>query len=189
MNLYYPMYQERCLLVMDLGKLTASVVTMSDSRASGMKKADESGKIIIELLKSNNYQIVEYRVISDDFDEIKRTLIEICDIEMYNKKINLVLTTGGTGLSPRDNTPEATKAVIDKEVQGISEAMRYHSLQITPRAMLSRGVSGIRSQSLIVNLPGSPKAVKENLEYVLPHLKHGIEILNGTVQNCAEETS
>ena len=90
-------------------------------------------------------------------------------------------------MSKRDNTPEATKAVIEKEVQGISEAMRYHSLQITPRAMLSRGVSGIRQNSLIINLPGSPKAVRENLEYIIPSLRHGLEILRGEASNCARK--
>ena len=90
-------------------------------------------------------------------------------------------------MSKRDNTPEATKAVIEKEVQGISEAMRYHSLQITPRAMLSRGVSGIRQNSLIINLPGSPKAVRENLEYIIPSLRHGLEILRGEASNCAKK--
>ena len=162
---------------MNSNKLTAAVITMSDSRTA---QEDESGKTAIELLESNDYQVVEYRLISDDLEEIKQTLIEICD-----KKINLVVTTGGTGMSPRDNTPEATKSIIDKDAPGIIEAMRYHSLKITPLAMLSRGVSGIREQSLIVNLPGSPKAVKENLTHVIPHLRHGIEVLNTMVQDCA----
>ena len=126
--------------------------------------------------------MVNYELISDDLDGIKNSLIRVCD-----QNISLVLTTGGTGLSKRDNTPEATKAVIEKEVQGISEAMRYHSLQITPRAMLSRGVSGIRQNSLIINLPGSPKAVRENLEYIIPSLRHGLEILRGEASNCARK--
>ena len=126
--------------------------------------------------------MVHYELISDDFEGIKNSLIRVCD-----QNISLVLTTGGTGLSKRDNTPEATKAVIEKEVQGISEAMRYHSLQITPRAMLSRGVSGIRQNSLIINLPGSPKAVRENLEYIIPSLRHGLEILRGEASNCARK--
>lgn len=167
---------------MGLDKLTAAVVTMSDSRAYEANKVDESGQVVIELLEDNGYQVVEYRLISDDFEGIKQTLIDICD-----RNVNLVLTTGGTGFSQRDNTPEATKAVIDKEALGISEAMRCHSLKITPRAMLSRGVSGIRKQSLIVNLPGSPKAAKENLDYVLPTLKHGIEVLNKVAQDCAND--
>ena len=155
---------------------------MSDSRSQSTEKVDESGAVIKEILEANDYAVVHYELISDDFEGIKNSLIRVCD-----QNISLVLTTGGTGLSKRDNTPEATKAVIEKEVQGISEAMRYHSLQITPRAMLSRGVSGIRQNSLIINLPGSPKAVRENLEYIIPSLRHGLEILRGEASNCARK--
>ena len=157
-----------------MNKIQAAIITMSDSRSQSTEKADESGAVIKEILEANDYEVVHYELISDDLDGIKNSLIRVCD-----QNISLVLTTGGTGLSKRDNTPEATKAVIEKEVQGISEAMRYHSLQITPRAMLSRGVSGIRQNSLIINLPGSPKAVRENLEYIIPSLRHGLEILRG----------
>jgi len=166
---------------MDLSKLTASIITTSDSRALGSGKVDESGAIIREMLKLEGYEVVDYKLISDDFDEIKNNLIRVCE-----QKIDLVLTTGGTGLSPRDQTPEATKAIIEKEVPGISEAMRYHSLQITPRAMLSRGISGIRNKSLIINLPGSPKAVRENLAYILPTLSHGLAVLRQEVAECGK---
>ena len=165
-----------------MNKIQAAIITMSDSRSQSTEKADESGAVIKEILEANDYEVVHYELISDDFEGIKNSLIRVCD-----QNISLVLTTGGTGLSKRDNTPEATKAVIEKEVQGISEAMRYHSLQITPRAMLSRGVSGIRQNSLIINLPGSPKAVRENLEYIIPSLRHGLEILRGEASNCARK--
>ena len=165
-----------------MNKIQAAIITMSDSRSKSNEKVDESGAVIKEILEANDYEVVHYELISDDLDGIKNSLIRVCD-----QNISLVLTTGGTGLSKRDNTPEATKAVIEKEVQGISEAMRYHSLQITPRAMLSRGVSGIRQNSLIINLPGSPKAVRENLEYIIPSLRHGLEILRGAASNCARK--
>ena len=165
-----------------MNKIQAAIITMSDSRSQSTEKADESGAVIKEILEANDYEVVHYELISDDLDGIKNSLIRVCD-----QNISLVLTTGGTGLSKRDNTPEATKAVLEKEVQGISEAMRYHSLQITPRAMLSRGVSGIRQNSLIINLPGSPKAVRENLEYIIPSLRHGLEILRGEASNCARK--
>lgn len=165
-----------------MNRIQAAIITMSDSRSQSTEKADESGAVIKEILEANDYEVVHYELISDDLDGIKNSLIRVCD-----QNISLVLTTGGTGLSKRDNTPEATKAVIEKEVQGISEAMRYHSLQITPRAMLSRGVSGIRQNSLIINLPGSPKAVRENLEYIIPSLRHGLEILRGEASNCARK--
>ena len=167
---------------MDMNKIQAAIITMSDSRSQSTEKVDESGAVIKEILEANDYAVVHYELISDDFEGIKNSLIRVCD-----QNISLVLTTGGTGLSKRDNTPEATKAIIEKEVQGISEAMRYHSLQITPRAMLSRGVSGIRQNSLIINLPGSPKAVRENLEYIIPSLRHGLEILRGEASNCARK--
>ena len=164
---------------MDLDNVTVCIITMSDSRAAGSGKVDESGAVIRKMVESSGYIVVDYQLISDDFDDIKSNLIRACQ-----QKIDLILTTGGTGLSPRDQTPEATKSILDKEVPGISEAMRYHSLQITPRAMLSRGVSGICQQSLIINLPGSPKAVKENLEYILPTLSHGIAVLRQKADGC-----
>ncbi|MCL2559339.1 MAG: MogA/MoaB family molybdenum cofactor biosynthesis protein [Turicibacter sp.] len=166
---------------MDLDKKTVAVMTVSDSRSADKNKTDVSGELICKMVKEAGYEVVSYQLISDDFQAIKQTLLHAC-----YQKIALVLTTGGTGLSPRDQTPEATKAILEKEVSGISEAMRHHSMQITPRAMLSRGVSGIRGQSLIINLPGSPKAVRENLSFILPTLHHGLAILQQEVGECAE---
>ncbi len=158
--------------------IKAAIITLSDTRS--ISKIDESGAVIKRILTEHGYEVVSYDLISDDLEGIKEALIQRSDAG-----IPLIVTTGGTGLSNRDNTPEATKAVIEKEVPGISEAMRYYSLQLTPRAMLSRGVSGIRKQSLIINLPGSPKAVDENLSYIIPSLRHGLEILAGTATQCA----
>lgn len=122
----------------------------------------------------------EYIVVPDEKEEIEKALVYLCD----DVKADVVLTTGGTGFAPRDITPEATKAVIERKAPGISEAIRMKSLQITPKAMLSRAVSGIRGKSLIINLPGSPKAVRESLEFVLPVLPHAVEVLSGDTQNC-----
>lgn len=128
-----------------------------------------------------NYIVSKYIILPDEKEIISNELINMSD----TLKLDLILTTGGTGFSPRDVTPEATLDVIDRNAPGIAEAMRYHSLKITPKAMLSRAVSGIRGRTLITNLPGSPKAVKENLEFILPALKHGLEILKGIASECA----
>lgn len=157
--------------------LDAAIIIASDSRN---EKTDKSGEKIFEILTSNNYKIFEKIILPDD----KKILSEKM-IEFANFGVGLILTTGGTGFSERDVTPEATLEVCEKIVPGISEAMRNFSMQITKRAMLSRGVSGIRKKSLIVNLPGSPKAVDECLNFILPELKHGIEILRGDDSNCA----
>lgn len=122
----------------------------------------------------------EYLIVPDEKEEIEKALIYLCD----DVKADVVLTTGGTGFAPRDITPEATKAVMEREAPGIAEAIRIKSLQITPKAMLSRAASGIRGKSLIINLPGSPKAVKESLEFVLPVLPHAVEVLSGNTMNC-----
>ena len=129
----------------------------------------------------HGYEVVFKKIIPDDGDTLTALLCELSDED----KADLILTTGGTGFSKRDNTPEATMRAVERETPGISEAMRYYSLQITPRAMLSRGVSGIRKEALIVNLPGSPKAVRECLEYAIGALTHGIDILKGNTGNCA----
>lgn len=155
-----------------------SVLTVSD-RCSRGECEDKSGPLLCELLK-NDGEVIKYTVVADDRDEIKRMLISMCD----ELKSDVVFTTGGTGFSPRDITPEATKEVIEREAPGISEAIRYESLKITPKAMLSRAVSGIRGKTLIINLPGSPKAVKESLETVLPVLPHAIETLSGNTTSC-----
>ncbi|MDP2961064.1 MAG: MogA/MoaB family molybdenum cofactor biosynthesis protein, partial [candidate division Zixibacteria bacterium] len=128
-------------------------------------------------------EVVKYEIIPDEKEMSKAELIRCCD----QLKIDLILTVGGTGFSPRDVTPEATLEVIERKAPGIPEAMRMESLKITPRAILSRAEAGIRGKSLIINLPGSPKGAKENLEVILPDLAHGIEILQGKAGECAEE--
>jgi len=163
--------------------LSAAVVTLSDKGASG-QRTDESGKMITELLADAGYAIKSQILLPDEWAKISATLIDLSD----NAKVNLILTTGGTGLSQRDVTPEATLEIADRVVPGIAEAIRTYSIQITPRGMLSRGVAVIRGRTLIVNLPGSPKAVQEILEYVLPTLKHGVEILCGFTGECAVDS-
>lgn len=161
-------------------KFRVAVLTLSDQGAAGNRE-DKSGPAIMELLDSNLYEVINYQVIPDERTLIEQTLRNLCDVA----KADLVLTTGGTGFSMRDCTPEATLAVADRLAPGISEAMRAYSMQFTNRAMLSRGVSVLRGSSLIINLPGSPKAVRENLECVLPALSHGLEILRGSAGECA----
>lgn len=156
-----------------------AIITLSDSGAKGLRK-DRSGPVIRDMVIEAGYEVVSQQILSDEPQELIDALTDICD----NRRAQLVLTTGGTGFSRRDNAPEATLAVIERNVPGIAEAMRARSLQITPRAMLSRGVSGIRGYTLIVNLPGSPKAARENLEAILPALDHGIGILVGDEKEC-----
>lgn len=158
---------------------TVGIITASDKGFKG-EREDKSGEVIKDMIKKSGYTLKKYILLPDEKDLIEKELIYMCD----DLKINLVLTTGGTGFSQRDITPEATKAIIEREANGISEAIRYYSLQITPRAMLSRGVSGIRKNTLIINLPGSEKAVRESLEFILPSIKHGIEILTGEAAEC-----
>ncbi|MDI9493993.1 MAG: MogA/MoaB family molybdenum cofactor biosynthesis protein [Bacillota bacterium] len=159
---------------------TAGILTISDKGAAG-EREDASGEVIKELLQEAGYQIERYHIVPDEREAIEKELLHMSD----HMGLNLILTTGGTGFGPRDITPEVTKSVIDREAPGISEAMRINSLSITPKGMLSRGVSGIRGRALIVNLPGSPKAVRESLEYILSPLKHGLEILLGRASECA----
>lgn len=158
----------------------AAVLTVSD-RSSRGERPDTSGPILVELLQNAGYEIVHTAIVPDEREMIEKTLKDIAD----QHAADLILTTGGTGFSPRDVTPEATLAVCDRLTPGIPEAMRYASLQITPRAMLSRAQAGIRKQTLIVNLPGSPKAARENLESILPSLSHGLEMLSGRPADCA----
>ena len=158
--------------------LVFAVLCVSDRCSNGICQ-DKSGPLIKEMVSPLG-KTVEYIIVPDEKDEIEKALIYLCD----DVKADVVLTTGGTGFAPRDITPEATKAVIEKEAPGIAEAVRMKSLQITPKAMLSRAVSGIRKKSLIINLPGSPKAVKESLEFVLPVLPHAVEVLSGNTQSC-----
>ena len=160
----------------------AAIITLSDSASEG-KRIDESGQVIASIVMEEGYQVVFQKVIPDDGDTLTELLCDLADSD----QADLILTTGGTGFSKRDHTPEATLRAIERETPGVSEAMRYYSLQITPRGMLSRGVSGIRKEALIVNLPGSPKAVKECLEYALSSLTHGLDILKGNDSNCARK--
>ena len=154
---------------------TAAVITLSD-RASAGEYEDQSGPLIQEFLTGQGMQVEEYLLLPDGREALEKALIRLAD----QREISLIITTGGTGFSERDCTPEATKAVCDREVPGIPEALRQYSLTITKKAMLSRQTAGIRKYSLIINLPGSPKACKENLEFLFPELFHGIGILRGT---------
>ncbi|MHC1720451.1 MAG: molybdenum cofactor biosynthesis protein B [Clostridiaceae bacterium] len=162
--------------------IKTAVLTMSDKGSRG-EREDLTGPAIIEMIKGEGYTIDYYKVIPDDFDRIVEELKYLCD----ELKVELILTNGGTGFSKRDVTPEATEKVIERKVPGIAEAMRQKSLQITPKAMLSRAASGIRGVTLIVNLPGSPKAAKENLGFIMPALPHGIDILTGRDSECASK--
>ncbi len=159
---------------------TAAVITLSDKGARG-EREDRSGPLMEALLREAGYQVVERLLLSDEPGALKQQLIRLAD----QRQVNLILTSGGTGFSRRDNAPEATAAVCDRMANGIAEAIRAYSMTITPRAMLSRGVSGLRKGTLIVNLPGSPKAVQESLSYILPALDHGLGILRGTAGECA----
>ena len=160
--------------------LRAYIITASDSGYAG-EREDLSGPAAEELLRQAGYDIAGYALLPDDRAMLAETMRKVCD----DDRADLLVTTGGTGFSPRDCTPEATADVIERATPGIPEAMRYYSLQITARAMLSRASAGIRRGTLIVNLPGSPTAVRECLEYILPALGHGLEILKGTTGNCA----
>lgn len=158
----------------------AAVITVSDKGARG-ERVDESGHAAKEMLEEAGYEVVETLIIPDEPEELKTELIRLAD----EVRADLVVTSGGTGFSMRDQTPEATLAVADRLAPGIAEAIRYQSMAVTNRAMLSRGVSVIRRQTVIVNLPGSPKAVRESLGYILDSLDHGIRILRGSASECA----
>ncbi|QTL98895.1 molybdenum cofactor biosynthesis protein [Iocasia frigidifontis] len=162
--------------------IRVGILTLSDTGAAGQRE-DKSGPLIQKIISKNGGQVDYYQVIPDDQEQIAAELIKMTD----DLGLNLILTTGGTGLAPRDVTPEATREVIDREVPGIAETIRLESLKKTPKAMLSRGVSGVRKETLIINLPGSPKAVEECLEVVLPVLSHAIELIKNEVTNCARE--
>ncbi len=158
---------------------TAAIITLSDKGAAG-EREDKSGPLIQEMLMKEGYDVIETLLLPDGEQPLKHQLMRLAD----QRQVNVIFTTGGTGFAERDVTPEATQAVCDRMAMGIADAIRQYSLSITGRAMLSRAVSGIRKKTLIVNLPGSPKAVKESLEYVLPHLGHGLGILRGTDGEC-----
>lgn len=160
--------------------IETAILTISDKGSRG-EREDGTGPAIRNIIENEGYKIEYYKIVPDERDIIERELIYLCD----ELKVKLVLTNGGTGFSKRDVTPEATQEVIEKYVPGIGEVMRMKSLEITPKAMLSRGISGIRGETLIINLPGSPKAAVENLQAVIPALCHGIEILTGRTGECA----
>lgn len=159
---------------------TAGIITLSDKGSRG-ERVDESGRVIEEIIQEAGYKVMQKDIIPDDQKRIEDMLIQYSD----EYQLDLVLTTGGTGFSPRDVTPEATEKVATRRVPGIAEAMRAYSMTITKRAMLSRAASVIRKNTLIINLPGSPKAVKETLEYILPELDHGLKILKNLDGECA----
>lgn len=159
-----------------------AIVCMSDKGSRG-EREDLSTKVIEKIMLENGYIITKKVLIPDEFEIIKDTLSKICD----NNHADLILTTGGTGFSKRDVTPEATEAIIEKKVPGIPEAIRAYSMTITKRAMLSRATAGIRKDTLIINMPGSPKAVDESLSYIVSELKHGLEILVGSASECARK--
>ncbi len=163
---------------------TAAVITVSDKGAAGQRQ-DASGPAVREMLEEAGYTVVHQTIIPDEMEQIREELIRCCD----QQHIQFIVTTGGTGFSPRDITPEATLSVIERETRGIPEAMRMASMQITPRGCLSRSAAGIRGRSLIVNLPGSPKAAKENLAAVLNPIGHGLEMLasEGSAE-CGSQT-
>lgn len=155
------------------------IITASDKGSRG-EREDLSGKVIAEMLAEFG-EVKRYVVVPDEREALSEAMINMAD----NLKIDLILTTGGTGLGPRDVTPEATLDVIDRQVPGIPEVMRAKSLEKTSRAMLSRAVAGLRGRTLIINLPGSPKGVRECLEFILPALGHGLEIMKGEAGECA----
>ncbi|MGE4544958.1 MAG: molybdenum cofactor biosynthesis protein B [Pedobacter sp.] len=158
---------------------TIGILTLSDKGSRG-EREDLSGQVIRDIVAPLG-KVTHYQVIPDDVDIIVETLVAWVDTD----KVDLILTTGGTGLSPRDVTPEATARVLDWEIPGMAEAMRVASMQKTPHAMLSRAKAGVRRQSMIINLPGSPKGVRENLEVVMPALGHGLKKLKGDPSDCA----
>jgi molybdopterin adenylyltransferase len=158
----------------------AGVLTLSDKGSEGLRQ-DLSGPIIIEILKGLGISVEVSAIIPDDLTLIKERLTSWCD----KKSLDLIITTGGTGLSPRDVTPDATLAVIDKRVPGMEEVMRLESLKKTPHAMISRAVVGVRTHTLIVNVPGSPKAARECLESIAPALPHALDKLGGDMSECA----
>ena len=160
----------------------AAVLTVSDRSFRG-ERPDAGGPLVVEILKNAGYAVTETAIVTDEKGRIEAALRQWCDRE----PVDLIVTTGGTGFAPRDVTPEATLSVLEREARGIPEAMRYASLQITPRACLSRGVAGLRGGTLIVNLPGSRKAAVENLEAVLPALGHGLDVLRGSSGDCGVE--
>lgn len=162
--------------------LQAAVITLSDKGARG-ERTDESGPAAAEMLRAAGYEVAEQLILPDEPEQLKKQLIRLAD----GRQVDLILTSGGTGFSLRDQTPEATMAVADRNAPGIAEYIRMRSAEVTDRAMLGRGVSVIRKKTLIVNLPGSPKAVRESLGFILGALDHGLKILRGSAGECARK--
>jgi molybdenum cofactor synthesis domain-containing protein len=158
--------------------IKVGILVISDKGSRGTRK-DESGPMMREIIEKLPAEVAEYKIIPDEREVIKATLLSWVD----RLNLSLILTSGGTGIGPRDVTPEATKDVIEKEAGGFVEAMRIEGRKKTPFSMLSRAIAGVRAQSLIINLPGSPRAVRENLEVILPALKHALEILRGNTEH------
>jgi molybdopterin adenylyltransferase len=158
--------------------IRAAVITVSDACSRGERR-DDSGEALVELLQASGAEVVEAGILSDDLAPLVQRLEQIS----RRGDVNLILTTGGTGLGPRDNTPEATRQVIKREAPGIAEAIRAESLKVTPMAMISRGVAGVASGTLIINLPGSPKAVKESFAVIKPVLAHAVDLLAGKTRH------
>lgn len=158
--------------------IRAAVITVSDACSRG-ERQDDSGVALVELLEGSGAEVVETGILSDDLGPLVQRLREVAG----RGDVNLILTTGGTGLGPRDNTPEATRQVIEREAPGIAEAIRAESLRVTPMAMISRGVAGVASGTLIINLPGSPKAVRESFAVIKPVLQHALDLLAGNTRH------
>jgi molybdopterin adenylyltransferase len=160
--------------------IKAAVVTLSDKASAGLR-VDGSGPVLQELLQAMGVEVYEPIVIPDEQRQIETVLVTLADAEGFD----LVLTTGGTGLGPRDRTPEATRVVIDRLAPGFVEAMRAQSMEVTPHAMLSRAVAGTRGKTLIINMPGSPKACREHFQVIAPALEHAVQTLRGEAIECA----
>lgn len=168
---------------MSLSKYKVAILTSSDKGAKG-ERVDESGPLIREIMTNNGFDVFNAIILPDEQELLSQQMIDWAD----SGEISLILTTGGTGFSPRDCMPEATLAIIERLVPGIPEAIRMESLTITNRAMLSRATAGIRGRTLIINLPGSKKAVGEALDIILPVLEHGLDILTNNASDCARES-
>lgn len=162
--------------------MKVGIITSSDKGYAG-EREDLSGKFIQDYIEDYGYKVERYIVVPDEKEILKKEMIHMAD----DLDLDLILTTGGTGFSKRDVTPEASLEVFDRTASGIAEAIRAYSLSITPRAMLSRAQSGIRGNSLIINMPGSPKAVEEVLDYMMDSVHHGLEIMLGDAADCARE--
>lgn len=162
-------------------KFRAAVVTVSDKGAAG-EREDRSGAVVREVLEGAGLEVARAEIVPDEKETLASLLEELCA-----RGFNLVVTTGGTGLSPRDVTPEATLAVIDKEIPGMAEAMRAESLKVTPHAMISRAVCGLKGATLVINLPGSPAGARECLQVVMPAVPHALDVAAGNASECATE--